>query len=253
MSIFDTFVAKRQTLTEFCEHREVSAKLIVEHFKHYDMVNAHMKTFYEYGMPCEAHPYGTLGDAIKSLDRMYWRKAFNHTGLMQILDATQRKEFDKQLQESPQVFCIKNVQDIFVSFFQAADEMFNRGVVTVFERLSSNYERHDSFKMTDRIILSGYIEPRFSRGLQLRTGWYSDSINDLDRVLKSLDGKRHNPRELENKMNDAFQNKAVFQDEYLTAKAFKNGNVHLTFKRADLVEKINLIIAKKYGAKVGYR
>ena len=141
MSIFDTFIAKRQTLTEFCEHREVSAKLIVEHFKHYDIVNAHMKTFCQYGTPREIQPYGTLDDAIKSLDRMYWRKAFDHTGLMQILDATQRKEFDRQLQQNPQVFCIKNVQDIFVSFFQTADEMFNRGVVAVFERLSSNYKR----------------------------------------------------------------------------------------------------------------
>ena len=30
-----------------------------------------------------------------------------------------------------------------------------------------------------------------------------------------------------------------YEDDYLTAKAFHNRNVHITFKRPDLIEKIN--------------
>jgi hypothetical protein len=253
MSIFDTFIAKRQTLSEFCDHRAVSARLLEEHYCHYDAINKHMAQFSQYLMPRSAQPTGRLAEAIKELDRSYWRRAFDHTGLMQILDATQRQKFERELSENHTEFTLQNVQDIFLTFCQQADEMFNRGVIQVFERLSSEYARHDSFKMTEKIILSGYIEPRFSRGLQIRSGWYADTINDVDRVLKSLDGKKHMPRTLENEMNNSFQHGDIYAGEYVTAKAYKNGNIHLTFNRNDLVDKINKIIAGKYGATVGSR
>ena len=36
------------------------------------------------------------------------------------------------------------------------------------------------------------------------------------------------------------------ETEYLSIKCFKNTNAHITFKRLDLVEKMNKIIAKHY-------
>jgi hypothetical protein len=41
-----------------------------------------------------------------------------------------------------------------------------------------------------------------------------------------------------------------FEDEYYQGKSFKNGNLHLKFKRADLVERVNAIIAKHYGGNI---
>lgn len=35
-------------------------------------------------------------------------------------------------------------------------------------------------------------------------------------------------------------------NEYLSIRTFKNGNGHVTFKRIDLVERMNTIIAKHY-------
>jgi len=60
-------------------------------------------------------------------------------------------------------------------------------------------------------------------------------------------------RSLSCAMNTAIQDGGFYEDEYFAAKAFKNGNLHLKFKRADLVEKVNLIIAKRYGAAIGNR
>ena len=36
------------------------------------------------------------------------------------------------------------------------------------------------------------------------------------------------------------------EDDYLEVRTFKNGNGHVTFKRPDLVEKMNLILARHY-------
>lgn len=38
----------------------------------------------------------------------------------------------------------------------------------------------------------------------------------------------------------------LLNDDYLHLRWFKNGNGHITFKRPDLVEQMNLILAKHY-------
>lgn len=42
------------------------------------------------------------------------------------------------------------------------------------------------------------------------------------------------------------QRKTEAEHDYFHLRWFKNGNGHLTFTRADLVEKMNLILAKHY-------
>lgn len=253
MSIFDTFLAKRQTLTDFCDHRKMMVRLVTEHFAHADLLKAKMQTFYEYGLPRSAEPYGRLDDAIKDMDRMYWRKSFNHTGLMQLLDARSKETFDRELNANPPAFNLKNVQASFLELSQKADVMFEDGVVNVFKRLSGNYHTNDAFRIGDRIVMTNMIEPRWKRGLQLRYGMAEDEINDVDRVYKHLDAKRHEARALSNAMNNTLQNTNRYEDEYFEAKAYKNGNLHLRFKRTDLTEQVNRIIAKRFGAAIGTR
>ncbi len=42
------------------------------------------------------------------------------------------------------------------------------------------------------------------------------------------------------------QTKEVYEDEFFSIRYFQKGTVHLMFKRLDLVEKMNDIIAKHY-------
>jgi hypothetical protein len=90
----------------------------------------------------------------------------------------------------------------------------------------------------------------FLRGLQIRIG-AGDKINDVDRIIKTLDGKQFKARETEYAMNTAFNDGAVFEDDYYRAKAFKNGNLHIEFKRADLLDGLNEQIALYYGNALG--
>lgn len=253
MSIFDTFVAKRQGLSDFCAHRETIVRMMTEHFAHFEIIQAEMKKVYQYGLPRSAGGQARLEDVIIDLDQIYWRISFEHTGLMQLLDAASRKKFDDDLHKKTPEFTLSNVQSTFVQLSQTADKMFEDGVVNIFDRLHGRYERHDAFKIDTKIIMTYMIEPKYTRGLQLRHGFGEDQINDLDRVFKVLDGKKHNARELSNAMNKAFCEKSNYEDEYLEAKAFKNGNLHLKFNRPDLINKVNLMIAKRYGNTVGAR
>lgn len=65
MSVFDTFVAKRQTLVDFCNHRSNIVRLLTEHDAHFQLIQAEMKRFYQYGMPRSSEPHGRLEDSIR--------------------------------------------------------------------------------------------------------------------------------------------------------------------------------------------
>lgn len=76
---------------------------------------------------------------------------------------------------------------------------------------------------------------------------HSAEINDIDRVMKVLDEKKHTSNELRGLIDSAFINGEPYEDDYYIATGFKAGTLHLIFKRYDLLEKINAIIAEHYG------
>lgn len=47
--------------------------------------------------------------------------------------------------------------------------------------------------------------------------------------------------------------KDVYEDEFFSIRYFKKGTAHLTFKRLDLVESMNDIIAKHYPGLLSHR
>ena len=112
----------------------------------------------------------------------------------------------------------------------------------------------DAVNVTYHLIQELFDEERGGELLlKLAAQYPAPDWNDVDRVFKTLDGKKYVERSLSCAMNTAFQDGGYYEDEYFAAKAYKNGNLHLRFKRADLVEKVNLIIAKRYGSVIGNR
>jgi hypothetical protein len=154
---------------------------------------------------------------------------------------------DEDMHKNPPSFDMGNIRTTFLSLSQNADQMFSDGIVNVFRRLSGNYQTNDAFKIGRKVIMAGMMQIRYSGGLEFRYGWSDDQINDVDRVIKTLDGKKHTPRELSCAMVGSFGKKEIYEDEYYRAKAYRNSNLHLEFKRGDLVDKINGLIAKHYG------
>ena len=253
MTIHNTFLEQRKTLSEFCDLRENAVKLLIEHFNHFDMIEAECNKIGKYATPRYARPTGTLKEAIKELDQSVWRAAFILTGMMQILDAASKRKFDQSLHDDPPAFTLGNVQSAFLEFAQTADKMFDDGIINVFGGLNGKYKTHDQFSVGEKIIMGFVIDPRFSRGLRVMNGSGQDRLNDIDRVFKVLDGKPHVAYSLTTAMDAAFQEAKDYEDEYFSMRAFKNKNLHLRFKRGDLVDKVNKIIAKRYGNTVGQR
>ena len=122
--------------------------------------------------------------------------------------------------------------------------MFERGVIACFKSLAWCYKTNLPQKFGKRIVVT-CINSSYSRK--------HDAMDDLLRVMHVLDGKPEPDHRggfgsmLRAAGLDGYYSKAgVCENEYLSVRTFKNGNGHITFKRLDLIDKMNLIIAKHY-------
>ena len=192
-----------------------------------------------------------MDKARQELDSSMWRRAMDLTGFKQLMDSAEVEKFERSLEPSAPEFIEGNIRATFIDLQLRSVEMFRRGVFNVFRTLSHDYRTNaaEPFRIGSKVIMRSMVGPSLSRGLRIKTGmcnYASDQLNDIDRVVKTLDSKPFQPRSLESAMNAAFENCAVFEDDYYRAKAFFNGNLHLEFKRPDLLDKVNEQIADYY-------
>jgi hypothetical protein len=89
-------------------------------------------------------------------------------------------------------------------------------------------------------------------GFTLNHSYRRDQLADLERMLHLLDGKAipDNRQDVTARLYEhisANRMKAkVCEDEYVTIKYFMKGSAHLTFRKPELMDKMNDIIAKHY-------
>lgn len=248
MSIF-TDLATTKTLQDYCDTRDAAIEDYKAAIQCMDRAKESLESIGRYLYPVESRYEVSLEKFIKHLDRGLWRLAFDKTGLRQFMDHKAKQDFDKSLDTRPPEFTMDNCRSVLLSAASDAEMMFNRGLVEVFRSFSSDHKTNtnEPFKINRKCIMS-YMVSRWLGYSQIRYGNYSsDKVNDLDRVMKTLDDKKHNSRELESLINAAFKKGEIFEDDYYRIKGFKNGNMHIEFKREDLLEKANMIIARWYG------
>jgi len=82
------------------------------------------------------------------------------------------------------------------------------------------------------------------------SGGRAEKLDDLARAFHVLDGKPEPDHRdgLRAQLHRRKHEKSRFEfgDDYVSVKAFANGNAHITFKRPDLVERCNQMIASRH-------
>lgn len=198
--------------------------------------------------------FGNADDVDKairqSVDASAWKYLMEESGLRTFMDAEARGKWDKQIYEGevPEL-TLETVAATFKGLYDARGDMFERGVIECFRSLSWVYKTNLPQMFGKRIVMT-YLH---SGGY---CGSYSkcDKLDDLIRVMSVLDGKPEpDHRQGARSQIDAALNATrgqgypkFVESDYVSVKLFKNGNGHVTFKRPDLVRKLNAIIAKHY-------
>jgi Domain of unknown function (DUF4942) len=200
------------------------------------------------GTPVITGEYASRADAeaaiVRTIDTQGWNYLLAESGLRTFMDARAREQWNRQIADGdvPELTAA-NIEATFAQLYGARGDMFERGVLECFRRLSWDYKTNQPFRFGKRII----VRHLFSHGSPNHS--VTDELDDLMRVFCVLDGKpesdhRHGAYHL---VSDAWHaRRTEAENDYVHLRWFKNGNGHLSFKRPDLVEKMNLILAKHY-------
>lgn len=184
----------------------------------------------------------------KRLDACAWQHLMNESGMRTLMDAKARQEWDDRIEkcETP-VLTDQNIRATFGDMYSARAEIFDRGVIACFKSLSWCYKTNQPFRFGKRIVVE-YMRNKVTGGERL--GYPNihkcEQLDDLVRVLSVLEGKpepdhRNGIYTLLHRIEER-----DVDTTYLSIRSFKNGNGHITFKRLDLVEKMNKILTKHY-------
>lgn len=186
-----------------------------------------------------------------NLDRGIWRDLMKKSGMLSLMDAQARDEWYRNLEgnDIPTV-SEANILSTFEQLHQSKAEVFERGVINVFRGLSWDFKTNSPCKFGTKVIVSCLV--KYDRwGFGLNWGWQRDRLADLERMLMILDGKPvpDNRADVTRRLGDHIhenRHSNRYEDEMFAIKYFQKGTAHITFRRPELLEKMNDILVKYY-------
>ena len=206
---------------------------------------------YRYDCWLMEKPETAMKAISRNIDRGIWKDLMKKSGMLSLMDAQARDEWYKNLEgEDIPAVSEANILSTFEQLHQSKGEVFERGVINVFKGLSWNYKTNSPCKFGTKIIVTGLVKcDRW--GFGLNWGWQRDRLADIERMLVLLDGKPvpDNRADVTRRLGDHIhenRHSNHYEDEMFVIKYFQKGTAHIVFKRPELVDKLNDIIARHY-------
>lgn len=189
----------------------------------------------------------------KVVDQAIWDNLIHITGIERLMDAQARNEFRHQLRSSPPEVTVENCMATIETLMLDARHIFLRGIANVFARLDRRFRTHDAFSIGSKIIFDMAFD-QYGSWSGRRCDEY---LRDVERTFHVIEGREQPERyagiigAIDDQRKGYRAQSFEAQSEYFRAKAFKNGNLHVWFKRDDLVVEVNKLLAEYYGATLG--
>lgn len=196
--------------------------------------------------------YGeTLDSILLDMKKTAWRILVDRMGLKNVMSIKKRGEFEKQLESGdlPDI-CPETIGSIIATFGEQAKDFAKEAAIEVFEILrphNSHYKTNDAFRVGRRVILTWMVESGWGRS-KFRPNYDREKrLVAIDGVFHILDGKgimKEHKGPLCQAIYDTQDGKG--ETEYFRFRCFKNHNLHLEFKRLDLVKELNGLAAGEF-------
>ena len=186
-----------------------------------------------------------------NIDRSIWRDLMLKSGMLTLMDAEARSQWAKNLEEGDlPAISEANILSTFEQLHHNKQDVFERGIINVFKGLSWDYKTNNPCCFGKKIIVNNLVK-HDRWGYSLNWGWRRDQLADLERMLYLLDGKTipDNRHDISIRFMDFVRDnphQQVFEDDFFSIRYFQKGSGHITFKRLDLVERMNDIVAKHF-------
>jgi hypothetical protein len=194
---------------------------------------------------------GSFTKSKAQIKQQVWRYLFDLSNLRDFMSIKEREKLSKQLysddiSQLPEPD-LKTIFDTFNTLAGNTDKMVIDAAKEVFEWLRSgtwdNYKTNKKFQIGPKVIKEWCMDNSYPRFLRINYRREAN-IKALENVFSMLDGKgvNHYPEDIITRINAAGkENQSTIEDDYFKLKWYKNGNLHVEFKRADLLERLNQI------------
>jgi hypothetical protein len=190
-----------------------------------------------------------IAQARRWINATVWQHILNTSGLSDLMNADQKKEWRDQLKDEPPEADLETVLATFENLWMQREKTFLEGMANVFARLDDRFKSHDAFKIGSRIILDHMFEADSGRMVYRRR----DQFQDIERICAILSGKPAGYGSIVDEIGDDRRSifgearQSEYESEFFRVKGFKNGNAHLYFKSKELVSEINRALRAYYG------
>jgi len=179
------------------------------------------------------------------VDRLELRKLLSLAAIKQLDEMTEHRRGGRRTDETLGPITVENVSNVLRGMLAAIPDQLNIAVREVYDALRPHHSKlktNSRYEVGAKVIIEGAVQPRFCS--VVTGGYHADKIRALDRVFHMLDGKGLVPQthwgELIDALNAA-RGTGEGESQYFRFRFFANGNLHLWFKRADLLLRFNQI------------
>lgn len=247
--------AYKQALQELAEGYALLAKAemrLHEAFGAYNQYSNFAAIDRNYHYWSAANPKDYYDSAVKQIRKASWKCILDRLQVSKVASQERREQIYKELEEGtlPEL-TVPAIFDMLQSFQQNMQEMFLESCKAVWEYLRPSSYWNGEYKTNSKsmdegigkkVILPHIVEHDYNGGFR---PIYTriDKLIEIDRVFHLLDGAPFlQDGSYNSPLVDALKNcknGKAFETKYFRAKCYSNGNLHLEFRRMDLVHELN--------------
>jgi predicted RNA methylase len=185
------------------------------------------------------------------IDATVWDSLVRSTELNHLMDKKAKDELRQQLITDPPEFTEDTAYATIEQFMAESGMIFRRGIAEAFSNLDRRFRSHSDWKIGNRVILSRAFDDygHWNYGRDHRA-----TLQDIERTFLILDGRKPVADyagvvgEIDVARGRGMHaRRSEVESEFYKVRIFENGNIHLWFKRDDLVQTANRMIGEYYG------
>jgi hypothetical protein len=262
MSVFDKSVIKQENLSAMVDSYEASCRDIDQAFALLKLAGKRMESVYGRGFDCVylVRYHNTAKEVKDQIKKEAWKTLLDRLEIKKImsiedLEKTYRS-FEK-IESIPEIN-IANLTEITIGLLENVPEYSKRLVEEVYKILmpgNNNYDKYKTNKKNARrflgkkVILVWMVEIGYD-GKYIVKYHAEEQLTAIDKVFYALDGNGI-PGGYKSSLVDAINltsiKDGIGETEYFRFWCYQNGNLHIEFKRHDLVDKLNQIAGNGIG------
>lgn len=185
------------------------------------------------------------------LRRQVWQRLIERTQIRRAMSIAAWKKLEDEIEhEDPPEVTIENVESLVAQFREDGPAMLEAAVHEIFEWLRPHNERfktNSQFEIGDRVVLTGCVTRGHGRTWSVND-YREQHLQALENVFTMLDGKipDHSAGYYYSRLSGAIKAVPIGdpcrgETDLFEFKGFRNTNMHLRFKRLDLVAKLNAV------------